>query len=269
MFMLCESQQDEKEVLKMDNNRYKANVKYDGERAIAIKQDDNIFLLNRRGSLITEQFAEIVEELKRIDNNFIIDGEIVAYDEKFNSLQRRALTKDKTKREKLQKEIPCKYMIFDILSFANETITSKPLRERLATLNGLLVSNSNFLFLLEYGEIKDILEKVKTKLGEGIIIKDMEARYEGRRSKSWLKHKLFKEEYLTISTYTINPKGIRATDNNGNAVQIAGKNGTEVRKMIDEKGYADICIQYLEKTTDNRYRFISYRGLKNEVKVND
>ena len=74
-------------------------------------------------------------------------------------------------------------------------------------------------------------------------------------------YKLFKETTITITGYTENPKGIRATDSEGNAVQIAGFQSNEVKQKLHQNGYVTIAIQYLQKTKENRFRFISYRGL--------
>ena len=38
--------------------------------------------------------------------------------------------------------------------------------------------------------------------------------------------------------------------------------GQEVRKAIQEHGYCDITIQYLEKTKEGRLRFPSFKEVK-------
>ena len=47
--------------------------------------------------------------------------------------------------------------------------------------------------------------------------------------------------------YSVNNAGIRVEDELNNAVQIAGNNSLEVKREIDNKGFCDIVIQYLEK----------------------
>jgi len=261
MFQLCESITEE-EMKGLDRERYKANEKYDGTRVMTIKKGTDIFMFGRRGEIYNERFSEIFEELSKIPGEFIIDGEVISSDGLFNTLQRRALTQNKQKIEELKKIIPIKYMVFDILSINGNVITNEKLKDRIVILNNLFSNVYANIELVEYGEIDILYEKVKKECREGIVVKDMDSFYESRRSKSWLKRKLFKEHYLTITGYSINNKGIRATDNDNNCLQIAGTNGMKVKNEIDTKGYANILIQYLEKTELGRYRFISFRGLK-------
>src|SRR3990172_3984042 len=173
IFQLCESCQDETELKNLDRNRYKANLKFDGERCIAIKKGEDIILLNRRGNIISYKFNEIVEALKKINSDFIIDGELISFDNKFNSLQRRALTKDINKIKQLEKEIPIKFMVFDILSNENQVLMSMPLRERLIFLYKLF-ENNDYLEIAEYGEIDNMLMIAIENDGEGVVIKDLE-----------------------------------------------------------------------------------------------
>ena len=46
-FMLC-GKITEEEIETLEGN-WKANIKYDGERTIAVKQGEDVFLINRRG----------------------------------------------------------------------------------------------------------------------------------------------------------------------------------------------------------------------------
>jgi ATP-dependent DNA ligase len=261
IFQLCESMQDEADINKLDKNRFKANTKYDGERVIAVKKGEDILLINRRGNIINNKFSEVVRALKNLDKNFIIDGEIISIDGNFNKLQRRALTKDAGKIKKLEAEIPVKYMIFDILSINDKSIMQETLRTRLNYLKELFLNPTESLELVEYGEINVLLQKAKDKNLEGIVIKDMEGVYENKRSKNWYKHKLFKEITITITGFTDNPAGIRATANDGTALQIAGHHSDEVKAVMKDKGYATIIVQYLEKTKEDKLRFPSFRGI--------
>jgi ATP-dependent DNA ligase len=262
IFMLCESLQDLKEVNKLDRDRFKANFKYDGNRVMAIKKENDIVLFNRGGNTINNKFPEIVKALSLLSKNFIIDGEIISMDNNFNELQKRALTKDKTKIELLIKEIPVKFMVFDILFYDNKDVKYRALKDRLVFLNELFIENySEFLELVAYEDIDNCLMRAIETNGEGIIIKDMTGIYESKRSRSWIKHKLFKETTLNITGYTENPAGLRLTDDIGNAVQCSGTQAQEVKNLIEVEGYVTINIQYLTQSKEGRYRFPSFRGV--------
>jgi len=264
ILMLCESIHDEADVLKLDNKKFIANIKYDGCRVMAIKKGEDIVLFGRGDTIYNSKFKEVVEELKQIKEDFIIDGEIISIDDDFGKLQKRVLTKDLKKIAQLQKDIPIKYMIFDIISIDGRSIKDEALKNRIEILNDLFKNYSfNNIESVEYGDISLMLQKAKDKNGEGIIIKDINGTYESKRSKNWIKYKLFKETTLTITGFTENNAGIRGTDNEDNAVQISGHNSDEVKAVMEKNGYCEILVQYLSISKDGKMRFPSYRGLKN------
>ena len=209
-------------------------------------------------------FPEIVEDLKKLPN-CIIDGEIISVDDNFQALQRRALTKTLSKIPQLQKEVPIRYEVFDLLGIgkANNKI-NLPLKDRRKELENLFNGLTfNHTILIEQGSISEMLEKAKEEKGEGIVVKDLNGKYEcGVRSHNWKKLKLFNEVDIVVTKYTQNPKGIRVEDDEGNACQIAGEQHKEVKEIIDKTGKAEITIQYLSKNEEtNRYRFPSFKKL--------
>ena len=271
--MLCQKLSEDKikEWFNLDSRyykaEYKANIKYDGERIIAIVKDGKAELMNRRGNNKTEFFPEVVKAIEEytekycLIKSFILDGEVITYEDDFHKLQRRSKTKDTFKRKLLEKEIPVKYMVFDILESDNINLMNKPLKERLLWLPKFqqLV---NSVERVEYGEIKEMYEQAIKEDREGIIIKEMKSPYEnGKRSWNWLKCKFFKEMILEVITYTENNAGIRVEDNEGNVVQVSGTQHKEVKDKIDTNGKLKIEVQYLEKTEKGRLRNPSFRGI--------
>jgi len=265
-FMLCKSITQE-EVFNYDETKWIAQEKKDGERIIAVVINHDTILINRRGKICNFHFEEIVEDLKVLDD-CIIDGEMISLDDNFTQLQRRALTKDRLKLKQLQIDIPVKFMVFDILAIngvsKQDLITHKPLKDRIIILNQLFnEKNLKHTELLEYGNIKDMYEKAKENSREGIVIKNLNGIYEGKRSENWAKHKFWNEVDIVFTKYTINPMGIRVeTDDGRTACQVAGFQSQEVREVIDKDGQAEITIQYLTKNEETGgYRFPSYKKL--------
>jgi ATP-dependent DNA ligase len=264
-FMLCQNV-TEQEALSLNAERWKANYKWDGERIIALIDKGQVFLINRRGLCKNAQFQEVVNELATLPD-CILDGEIISKDNNFNKLQSRAGTRDKSKLALKEKSTPIDYMIFDLLRVDGEMLLAEPLEMRVEELKALFNGkNFNNLKVCEYGEIKTMLDYAKVNNMEGIIVKDMSGCYEHRRSKLWLKLKLWKEATITIVKYTVNNAGIRAETADGIAVQIAGEQCQDVKKILDAGKDVDIYIQYLERTVENKYRFISYRGMVEKTK---
>ena len=220
-----------------------------------------VTLVNRRGNNKTDNFPEVVRELEEyarkfcVIDSFILDGEVISEDDDFNKLLKRSLTKDKVKRKLLEKEIPVRYMVFDILESDGINLMNKPLKERLLWI-------PNIKGKVEYGDIKEVYEQAIKEDREGVIIKDMKSPYEnGKRSFNWLKCKFFKEMVLEVNTYTENNAGIRVEDSEGNVVQVSGTQHKEVKDKIDTNGKLKIEVQYLEKTAKGRLRNPSFRGV--------
>jgi ATP-dependent DNA ligase len=259
--MLCNSINEE-QALQLNETDFKANIKFDGERILSIVVDNDVILINRRGKICNMHFQEVVEDLKKLPN-CIIDGEIISLNDDFQMLQRRALTKTLSKIPQLQKDVPVKYMVFDLLGIGKATNKlTLPLKDRITELQNLFSGlNFNHTELVEYGDIKNMLEKAKLENREGIIVKDLNAKYENRRCDSWRKLKFFKETTITITKYTQNPKGIRVEDDEGNACQIAGEQHKPIKEMLDKGEKVEIYIQYLSQGDTGRYRFPSFRGV--------
>jgi ATP-dependent DNA ligase len=276
IFMLCESTNEE-EALQLDKEKYKANRKYDGIRLICIKTDKEVLLMNRRGKECSFHFQEVAEDIKKLPPFTIVDGEVISYDDDFNKLQRRAHTLDKVKQATLQKEIPVKFVMFDILQLNNVNIMNLPLHERVVKLNEMFIGLNGvtgFLEVAEYGEIDEMLRKARSEDREGIIIKDMDSVYESKRSKSWKKLKFWIEKNISVIKYEPMPnnKGITVEDDQGNRVAVLGGQSLELKKLIDNNKKVEINVQALEITKDGRMRMPSFRGLvkaKEESKQNE
>jgi len=270
IFQLCsvvtENDFIENSNYRYDDNSYTANIKFDGERIMAKCEDGEVILINRNMRACNSNFPEIVDELKKLKGNFILDGEIISKDDDFNKLQRRALTKDKAKQKELVKEIPVKFMVFDILKYVDNHTKAEQLKDRIKYLGKFESKINEFSIdkeLIEVAEFlkpKEMYDKARLEDREGIVIKHLHYPYREGRTQIWFKVKFFEEEIFEAISYTENPKGIRVEDKNGNSCQISS-NFKKVKELINKDGKALINIQFLEKTKDNKYRFPSYRGM--------
>ena len=258
IFQLCNSVA-ESEALKEYGSKenYNANIKFDGERILGIVEKGIVILFNRAGHIC--KFSEVETDLAKLPN-CILDGEVISADGIFNNLQRRALTRDKAKVKQLEKDIPCLFMVFDILTLDGKDVRNLPLSERVEILKGINFTGS--IRICEYLSVESLLKSAKENDEEGIIIKDMNKPYLSARTNNWVKCKYFKEDKLKVVRYTINPSGIRVENDTGEiAIQVAGKQSDLVKAKIDSDSYCEIFIQYLEKTADGKLRFPSFRGI--------
>tara|TARA_R100001530_G_scaffold127896_1_gene97329 strand:- start:1075 stop:1914 length:840 start_codon:yes stop_codon:yes gene_type:complete len=276
--MLCHSIKEEDIGSWFGKENYQANIKYDGERIMAVVEDGKVTLVNRKGNIKTDFYPEVAQSLEgSID--CVLDGEVISLGDDFHRLLKRAKTQDKNKRLALQKEIPVKFMVFDVIQWKPlGSLVDYTLKERVQTLDiierslpDVLIDMHRAIEFVKYGDIQETYRQAMKEDREGIIVKDMESKYDvsnptnSVRSHSWLKCKFFKKTTLTLKKYERNNAGIRCEDNDGNVVQVSGLQHQKVRDQIDNEGECKVEVQYLEMTQKGRLRNPSYVGLQNEI----
>src|SRR5437899_2887971 len=181
--------------------------KYDGIRAVAYRDGERVRLLSRAGQDLTAGFPGVVEALRKLpDPDFVLDGELVVFDEsgvsRFQLLQRRGV--DPRTRTV--------YAVFDCLRSQRKDLLGRPLEERRKRLLELIPKRVGPLMpsrrLPRDGE--RALATAREKGWEGVIAKITTSPYEpGTRSRAWLKLKVRGESEFVIGGYTP-PQGSRA-----------------------------------------------------------
>jgi DNA ligase 1 len=230
--------------------------KYDGIRAQAHVGDGEVRFFSRTRDEITESFPELPEALAGLPQDAILDGEIVAWEypakledalvvvdepaseaseakaanlgraRPFSVLQQRLGRKKVS--EKMLREIPVAYLVFDVLYAGGELIIDRPLAERARVLDDLLLqktpgnmrgnvlrgkagSQGNLVFgadereqdlqaarairapvfrVASKDELDELFVAAQARGNEGLMIKDLKSSYTpGKRGKSWLKMK--------------------------------------------------------------------------------
>lgn len=106
-------------------------IKFDGYRAIAIKDGERLELRSRGDKSLTADYPAIVEALRALKPcRFILDGEIVAFDAagkpSFQALQRPSRASD------------VQFYAFDLLHLDGQDLLTLPLSERKRLLATLL-----------------------------------------------------------------------------------------------------------------------------------
>ncbi len=182
-------------------------LKFDGYRALALKDGAEARLLSRNEKDFTTRFPEIADAVAQLPcKGAILDGEIVALDAEgrpsFQLLQQSELSKERPAL--------CFY-IFDLLEMEGEDLRGEPLSERKRRLEKLAEGAGDpirFSANID-GDPKRLLAEVK-KLGlEGLIGKRRDSRYESdKRSGAWIKLKCLNEQEFVIGGFT-EPKGAR------------------------------------------------------------
>lgn len=182
---------------RVENVEFVSEYKYDGERVQIHHKDGKTEIFSRNSENLSQKYPDLVS-LNLHDKSFIIDGEVVAYEDgrilPFQVLSTR-------KRKNIDKiEVQVCVFAFDILYFDSEELLNQKLRDR----RQLLFSNFNevddkfkFVNSLECKSVEDIDGHFKQAIQnncEGVMIKSLESVYRpSLRTNSWVK---IKNDYL-------------------------------------------------------------------------
>src|SRR6266446_4949628 len=157
-------------------------IKHDGFRVIARKDDKRVRLYSRPGNDLTHRFPLIVETLARLrSRSCIIDGEAVACDDKgmpsFDRIRYR------------RHDASVFLYAFDLIEFNGDDLRREPLDTRKATLASVLRRAAPGLRLNEHIEADGpTVFAHACKMGlEGIVSKRKDSPYRSGRSPDWLK----------------------------------------------------------------------------------
>src|SRR5213595_1523050 len=182
-------------------------LKFDGIRAIAVKNNSKTSLISRNGNKLDARFPEIAEAVKNLPvRDCVIDGEVVALDQEgrssFQLLQ--AL-------EMEGRKAPLRFYVFDLLQLDGKSLLGLPVEQRkqvLATLCENVGDPIRYSGEIS-GDVKSLIAEVQRRGLEGLIGKQRNSIYEpGRRSGTWVKLKCVNEQEFVIGGYTP-PQGSR------------------------------------------------------------
>src|SRR5581483_4323155 len=119
-----------------DNSEWIYEIKWDGYRAIAEIEKNKVQLNSRNNISYNQLFSPIVESLKVIKQEMILDGEVVVVDEKGRAKFQLLQQYKKTRKGNLV------YYVFDILSFDGHDLTGLSIVERKELLKKVLPQSS-------------------------------------------------------------------------------------------------------------------------------
>src|SRR5262249_30784706 len=176
-------------------------LKFDGIRAIAIKDGKKVSLISRNENKLDKRFPELAVAVKDLPaKECVIDGEAVALDEEgrssFQLLQ--ALEMEGLKA-------PLRLYVFDLLQLNGKSLLDLPVEQRKQVLAKVCEGVGD---PIRYsgeisGDVESLLAEVTKRGLEGLIGKQRGSKYEpGRRSGAWIKLKALHEQEFVIGGYT-------------------------------------------------------------------
>jgi bifunctional non-homologous end joining protein LigD len=171
-------------------------AKFDGYRAMVIKDGASVRILSRKGNDLTGDYPHVQSAVSALPaSRAVIDGEIVAFDQEgrpsFQQLQHRTA-----------RGTAIRFFAFDLLHLNGSDLSDVPLEDRRKKLERLLRA-SGVEFSQELpGTPEQVIQAVAEVGLEGVVAKRRTSRYEpGKRSGAWQKFKLQHRQEFVVGGY--------------------------------------------------------------------
>ncbi|MBS1527096.1 MAG: DNA ligase D [Bacteroidetes bacterium] len=277
-----------------DDDDWIYEKKLDGYRAIGYT-GKNARLISRNGIDFSDNYQPVINELKVMENDAILDGELVIEDRdgrsNFQDIQNYGN----------KKGLELKYYVFDLLKLRGHDLRGIELIKRKELLKALLSPLKSKKIIYNdhvQGKGSRLFKQAEKEKWEGIIGKDSNSYYNsGTRTDRWQKFKLQNSQEAIICGYT-EPSGSRKNFgalvlgvNEENRIRYIGNCGTgfdetTLKELYDkmhpletgEKPFAEkvhqrtkitwikpklVCeVWYAEWTGDGHLRQPVYKGLR-------
>jgi len=180
-----------------DNPAWVFESKWDGFRLVARIEDHRVTLYSRSGLIVSDNYKPIAKALEKFRKNAVIDGELVAFDE-------RGISRFQLLQNALRATTNLHYCVFDIMFLDGEDLRGLPLVERKERLRAVLPKDPLLTYSEHWPEHGKRLFKEAQKHGlEGIMAKHAQSRYlSGARSKDWLKIKTGRRQEVVVVGFT-------------------------------------------------------------------
>lgn len=198
-FMLATPAADLTDIARTMPPEFIVEDKFDGIRAQAHVKAGRVGIYSRTMDEITHRFPELIEPLRALNTDAIIDGEIVPAQGDlilpFSELQKRLGRK--TVGSQLLVAVPVILVCYDLLYAAGEVLINEPLEGRRRKLQGLIGETETGSLRMSTGKLfsevtalDDEFDDARARGNEGLMIKSPVSLYKpGRRGREWLKLK--------------------------------------------------------------------------------
>ncbi len=220
-----------------EGDRWLHEMKYDGYRLLARVEGGRVRLITRRGQDWTRKMPGLARALAALPvEAALLDGEVVVLQPDgttdFQALQTAI-------HDRAQERLV--YFAFDLLHLDEQDLTGAPLEARKEALRALLEGAAGGVGgFVRYGDHVvgqggAFFRRACEHRLEGIVSKRRDARYQGKRTRDWLKVKCTNRQELVVVGWT-DPKGGRTgfgalvvavhQDGGDGGLRYAGRVGT-------------------------------------------
>jgi bifunctional non-homologous end joining protein LigD len=223
-------------------------VKYDGYRALVAVGGGTAKVYTRSGLDWTDKFAAIAEAAAALPvQSALIDGEIVAFKEGRPDFS--------TLKDAISAGGDMTLFAFDLLALDGEDLTGLATIARKERLHAI-IPNSDRIHYSDHvlGSGEQLFETMCREGLEGVVSKQADAPYRGRRTKAWLKAKCTRRQEFVIVGWTPSDKnrGFKSLllgVHEAGVLRYAGKVGTGFgAALMDEIGDKLAALAQAEPT---------------------
>lgn len=196
-FMLATPAADLTDVARTMPEEFLVEDKFDGIRAQAHVEGERVAIYSRTMDEITNRFPELIEPLRSLPVDVIVDGEIVPASEDvilpFSELQKRLGRKNVGTQ--LLLAVPVVLVAYDLLYWDGKVLIDQPLSERRHLLARIFAERGRLRMSLgklisDASMLDEEFEQARARGNEGLMIKSPSSPYKpGRRGRDWLKLK--------------------------------------------------------------------------------
>ena len=229
-------------------------LKHDGYRILAAREDGEARLLTRNRNDATGTFPEVAKAVAALPyDGLILDGEVVVLDQtgrpSFQRLQRRGRLTREPEIARAAVALQATYFAFDLLACEGLDLRDLPLVERKRFLRSVLPEVGPLKYTDHIDEVGEAFYDEVVKLGlEGVVAKQADSRYRGGRSSQWVKLRADRSDDFVVVGYTKAKGGrggfgaLHLAAYQGDVLRYAGRAGSgfdgrqlaETRAALDE-----------------------------------
>lgn len=184
----------------MNSDEYLYEIKWDGYRIISFADKSKVIMHSRSGLDYSAKYPLVVQALKDLKHDVIIDGEVVVFN-----------TEGKPDFDAIQlyngHGTPIQYCVFDLLWLDGQDLRQFPLVERKELLRKLIDGKDIFRFSESFEDGPALYQQMLEMNLEGIVAKRKDSEYvEGDRGYSWLKTPTRKRQEFVIGGWAESDK---------------------------------------------------------------
>jgi len=189
-------------------------VKLDGYRMRAVKENGQARLITRNGNDYSAAFPELIRALVALPYaNVLMDGELVILDDagrpSFQRLQNRARIGRAPDIRHASVETPGTLYLFDLMALEGYDLRSLPLAKRKALLRAVIPEAGPLKYSEHFEKQGEALYDQAVGMGlEGVVAKQADSPYKSGRSDLWLKIRADKTGDFVVVGFT-EPRGSR------------------------------------------------------------